>query len=97
MVFGKVLFLYRLTNELILDLLPAAHRKALISDDNRVKINFMIDKNGKLTQSAHAGKVVKGKFIRFLAQNGVQNIDGIQHFHEDGYIWDGTFFIKRQF
>jgi len=83
--------------ELILDLLPAAHRKALISDDNRVKINFMIDKNGKLTQSAHAGKVAKGKFIRFLAQNRVQNIDGIQHFQEDGYIWDGTFFIKRQF
>ena len=83
--------------ELILDLLPAAHRKALICNKNQVKINFMIEKNGKLTQSAHAGKVVKGKFIRFLAQNGVQNIDGIQHFHEDGYIWDGTFFIKREF
>ena len=83
--------------ELILDLLPTAHRKALIYNTNQVKINFMIEKNGKLTQSAHAGKVVKGKFLRFLAQNGVQNIDEIQHFHEDGYIWDGTFFIKRDF
>ena len=81
--------------ELILDLLPAAHRKALKVEGNIVKINFMINKNGKLIQSAHAGKVVKGKFIRFLAQNNVQDLDGIRCFEHDGYKWNGEFFIKN--
>ncbi len=84
------------TEDLILDLLPAAHRKALEPTENAVKINFMIEKNGKLTQSAHAGKVVKGKFIKYLAKNQIQNIDGIQYFKDDGYIWDGHYFIKRE-
>ena len=55
----------------------------------------MIDKNGKLVQSAHSGKVVKGKFIRFLAQNNIQNIYGIKNFEYDGYKWNGHFFIKK--
>ena len=65
---------YLNSEELILDLLPATHRKVLNTQENIVSINFMIDKNGKLVQSAHSGKVVKGKFIRFLAQNNIQNI-----------------------
>lgn len=90
-----ILSQYIQNEELILDLLPVSHRKALNPHNNLIKINFMIEKNGKLTQSAHAGKVVKGKFIRFLAENTIEKIDGIQYFKEDGYNWDGTFFIKR--
>ena len=90
-----ILSQYIQNEELILDLLPVSHRKALNPHNNLITINFMIEKNGKLTQSAHAGKVVKGKFIRFLAENTIEKIDGIQYFKEDGYNWDGTFFIKR--
>ena len=86
---------YLNSEELILDLLPATHRKVLNTQKNIVSINFMIDKNGKLVQSAHSGKVVKGKFIRFLAQNNIQNIYGIKNFEYDGYKWNGHFFIKK--
>ena len=86
---------YVKNEKLILDLLPVAHRKALKVGGNIVKINFMINKNGKLIQSAHAGKVIKGKFIRFLAQNNVQDLDGIRYFEHDGYKWNGEFFIKN--
>ena len=85
-----------LENEgLILDLLPAIHRKAFNLEENIIRINFMINKNGKLLQSAHSGKVVKGKFIRFLAQNNIQDMHGIKFFEYDGYKWNGTIFIKN--
>ena len=80
--------------ELILDLLPAIHRKALNVGKNIVSIKFMININGKLIQSAHSGKVVKGKFIRFLAQNNIQDIKDIEDFEYDGYKWNGDFFVK---
>ena len=80
--------------ELILDLLPAIHRKALNVGKNIVSINFIINRSGKLIQSAHSGKVVKGKFIRFLAQNNIYDIKGIEGFEYDGYKWNGEFFVK---
>ena len=85
---------YLENEELVLDLLPATHRKALNLEKNIVRINFIINKNGKLVQSAHSGKIVKGKFIRFLAQNNVQDIYGINNFEYDGYKWNGKLFIK---
>jgi len=81
--------------ELILDLLPAIHRKTINVGKNIVKINFMVNKNGTLIQSAHAGKVVKGKFIRFLAQNNVHQLKDIKYFECDGYKWNGEIFIKN--
>ncbi len=87
---------YLENEDLILDLLPAIHRKAFHLEKNIVRINFMIRKNGKLSQSAHSGKVVKGKFIRFLAQNNVQDMYGIKKFEYDGYKWNGNIFIKSE-
>ena len=81
--------------EFILDLLPATHRKALNAGKNIVAINFIINKSGKLIKSAHSGKVVKGKFIRFLAQNNISHIKGIEDFEYDGYKWNGKFFLKN--
>jgi len=81
--------------EFILDLLPATHRKTLNAGKNIVAINFIINKSGKLIQSAHSGKVVKGKFIRFLAQNNISYIKGIEDFEYDGYKWNGKFFLKN--
>jgi len=81
--------------DLILDLLPAVHRKALNLKQNVFKINFLINKDGKLIQSAHAGKVVKGKFIRFLAQHNIQDFEELKKFNFDGYKWNGDFFLKN--
>jgi len=81
--------------DIILDLLPAAHRKAINVENNIVRINFMTNKNGSLVHSAHSGKVVKGKFIRFLAQNNIDDLDGIRYFQHDGYKWNGKCFLKN--
>ena len=81
--------------DLILDLLPAVHRKALNLKQNVFKINFLINKDGKLIQSAHAGKVVKGKFIRFLAQHNIQDFEELKKFSFDGYKWNGDCFLKN--
>ena len=81
--------------DLILDLLPAVHRKAFNLKQNVFKINFLINKDGKLIQSAHAGKVVKGKFIRFLAQHNIQDFEELKKFSFDGYKWNGDFFLKN--
>ena len=81
--------------DLILDLLPAAHRKAFDLKKNVFKINFLINKDGKLIQSAHAGKVVKGKFIRFLAQHSIQDFEELKKFSFDGYKWNGDCFLKN--
>jgi len=81
--------------DLILDLLPAVHRKAFDLKKNVFKINFLINKDGKLIQSAHAGKVVKGKFIRFLAQHNIQDFEELKKFSFDGYKWNGDCFLKN--
>ena len=81
--------------DLILDLLPAVHRKALNLKQNVFKINLLINKDGKFIQSAHAGKVVKGKFIRFLAQHNIQDFEELKKFSFVGYKWNGDFFLKN--
>ena len=81
--------------DLILDLLPAVHRKAFDLKKNVLKINFLINKDGKFIQSAHAGKVVKGKFIRFLAQHNIQDFEELKKFSFDGYKWNGDCFLKN--
>lgn len=81
--------------ELILDLLPQVHRKAYSSNKNVIPIDFIIIKNGKKTTAGHLGKAVKGKFIRFLAINRIANINQFDKFNEDGFVWDGSQFIKN--
>ena len=40
-------------------------------------------------------KSVKGKFIRFLAQNNIQSINEFPKLEYDGFSWDGEHFIKE--
>ena len=85
-----------LENEkLVFDLLPQVHRKAYNPSKNVIKIDFSVTKKGKKTAAGHFGKAVKGKFIRYLAQNNVQDISGFKGFEYDGFHWDGDHFIKE--
>lgn len=82
--------------EFIIDLLPQVHRKAYVPNENVYKVDFSVIKKGKKTAAGHFGKAVKGKFIKYLAENTIQTIDDFQGFKHDGFEWDGNQFIKEQ-
>ena len=81
--------------ELVFDLLPQVHRKAYTPAKNVIKVDFSVIKKGKKTAAGHFGKAVKGKFIRYLAQNNIQSIDKFSGFEYDGFKWNGEQFIKE--
>ena len=81
--------------DVIFDLLPQVHRKAYKPSKNVIKIDFSVIKKGKKTAAGHFGKAVKGKFIRYLAQNNVKDQDGFKGFEYDGFHWDKDHFIKE--
>ena len=77
----------------IIDLLPQAHAKAL-SYSNGVRIDFVLNKDGKRKPAGHNGKLIKGKFVRFLCENQIKSVKDFSKFKEDGFVFDGTNFIK---
>ena len=81
--------------KMILDLLPQVHRKAYKPNKNVFKVDFIVKNKGKKTAAGHYGKAVKGKFIRFLANNNISSINQFNKFEYDGFIWDGKHFIKE--
>ena len=81
--------------EVIFDLLPQVHRKAYTPSKNVIKVDFSVINKGKKTAAGHFGKAVKGKFIRYLAQNNVKDQDGFKGFEYDGFHWDKDHFIKE--
>ena len=81
--------------DVIFDLLPQVHRKAYKPAKNVIKVDFSVVKKGKKTAAGHFGKAVKGKFIRYLAQNGALNLDDFKGFEYDGFHWDKDHFIKE--
>jgi len=81
--------------ETVFDLLPQVHRKAYTPSKNVIKVDFSVIKKGKKTAAGHFGKAVKGKFIRWIAQNSIQTIDKFSGFEYDGFHWNGEHFIKE--
>ena len=81
--------------EFVFDLLPQVHRKAYTPSENVIKVDFSVIKKGKKTAAGHFGKAVKGKFIRYLAQNNIQSINKFSGFEYDGFKWNGEQFIKE--
>ena len=81
--------------KVIFDLLPQVHRKAYKPNKNVFKVDFIVKNKGKKTAAGHYGKAVKGKFIRFLANNNISSINQFNKFEYDGFIWDGKHFIKE--
>jgi len=81
--------------ELIFDLLPQVYRKAYTPNKNVIKVEFIVENKGKKTSAGHYGKAVKGKFIRFLAENKIKNINDFGGFKYDGFQWTGENFVKK--
>ncbi len=78
----------------VLDLLPAAHRKAVLYR-NGLAIDFTTNRNGSTKLTGHEGKRIKGVYVRWLAQNLVTSQDQALQFSEDGYKWNGKTFHQN--
>jgi len=82
--------------DMVFDLLPQVYRKAYTPNkDNVIKIEFIVENKGKKTSAGHYGKAVKGKFIKFLADNSVKKINDFKNFQYDGFYWEDDHFVKR--
>lgn len=81
--------------DFIFDLLPQVYRKAYSPKSNVIKVEFVVENKGKKTAAGHYGKAVKGRFIRFLAENTVQNINEFKNFEYDGFKWVKDHFVKK--
>ncbi|MEQ8821328.1 MAG: peroxide stress protein YaaA [Sumerlaeia bacterium] len=79
----------------VLDLLPQAHRKA-VACENGLAVDFYVQSAGKRKPAAHHGKLVKGKFVRWLCENQIKTPDEFVEFRDEGYFWDGTRFLKEE-
>lgn len=78
----------------VIDLLPLAHKKA-VNYENGIEVEFVVIKNDKKKFAGHEGKLVKGKFVRWLIENNIEDVNSFKKFNEEGYEWDGKRFIKN--
>lgn len=83
----------QLKDYFIIDLLPQAHKKA-ISYEKGMEVEFILKKNGKKVPAGHQGKYIKGRFVRWLLKNNIQDPKEFKKFTEDGYSWTGEHFLK---
>jgi len=77
----------------VIDLLPQVYQKAVSYDDG-IKVEFIVLKNGEKSFAGHEGKLVKGKFVRWLIENDVRDVKRFSEFNEEGYRWEGGKFVK---
>lgn len=53
-----------------------------------VTVTFLENKNGKWRQVATHAKMARGAMVHFMAQNQIENLDGLKEFHDFGYQYD---------
>lgn len=76
----------------VLNLLSQSYAKT-IEYDNLIAVDFKLA--GGKKSAGHFGKAIKGKFLRFLIENKITNVDQFNQFTDDGYRWDGKNFIQK--
>lgn len=80
----------------VIDLLPKSHKKA-VTYDTGIQIDFYRKRFGAIAPAGHEGKLVKGKFVRWLCEQQCFNKHQLKDFKEDGYRWTGKYFLKEDF
>ena len=64
-----------------------AIEKYLTSRDGFITVEFCQLKDGKLKQKATLAKMARGEMVRFMAENKIQEPEGIKEFHELGFAY----------
>lgn len=75
----------------VVNLLPQAHQRA-IAYHPQVVVDFRVE--GGTRSSGHFGKTIRGRFVRWLIENDIEDPADFAGFSEDGYEFDGTSFIQ---
>lgn len=83
--FWKPIIGKELKKDLVIDLLPQAHRKAVYYKDG-IRVEFIYRVRGDKKHAGHAGKLIKGKFVRWLLENDITNPDKMLAFDVDGFV-----------
>ena len=76
----------------VLDLLSQSYQKA-VDYPERLVVDFRVQ-GGKKT-AGHFGKAIKGRFVRFLLENNIQDWKDFSEFTEEGYQFDGENFVQK--
>lgn len=84
----------RLKDAFVIDLLPQAHKKA-VKYDHGIEVEFVLKKAGKKMPAGHQGKHIKGRFVRWLIENNINDPRHFKKFVEEGYTWTGENFLKE--
>ena len=75
----------------VLDLLSQSYQKA-VDYPERIVVDFRVQ--GGKKAAGHFGKAIKGRFVRFLLENKVDDPKDFSEFTEDSYRFDGENFIQ---
>lgn len=78
----------------VIDLLPQTHQKA-VAYESGVKVDFIVVRNGKSVPAGHQGKLIKGRFVRWLCEHAVTDPKTFSGFKQDGFSFDGNNFVKK--
>ncbi len=92
--YWKPLNAKQLKDNFIFDLLPQTHAKA-VDYDKGLRLDFIVTKNGKTIPAGHQGKLIKGKFIRWMCENNINDVNQLGAFREDGFVFNGQQFVKK--
>lgn len=75
----------------VINLLSQAYAKTM-GYEPLITLDFKVA--GGKKSAGHLGKAIKGRFLRFLVEENVTDVDDFARFTEDGYQWDGTNFVR---
>ena len=69
--------------------------KYLTSEDRYLTIVFGELTDGKVKQKGTLAKMARGEMVRYLAENKVEDPEGIKEFDRLGYCFDERFQMNR--
>lgn len=79
-------------NDLVIDLASKEYSRLVVpyvKDKQKfITVTFLEKKNDKWRQIATHAKMARGAMVHFVAQNQIENLDGIKEFHDFGYEFD---------
>lgn len=75
----------------VLNLLSQGYARA-VDYPSLISVDFRVE--GGQKAAGHFGKAIKGRFVRWVLENGVKSVRDFYGFQEDGYQFDGINFVQ---
>ena len=85
-----------LADEIIVNLASKEYAK-MLSKKPDITISFKENKNGKYRTIGTYAKMARGQFLRFCAENKIEEIPRLKQFNNDGYTFNETLSTDHHF